>query len=75
MIAEKIYGPIGSWDVSKVYVFCDVNSAESLESSIKHACKNPNQYLCGPVFTKDASKHIKSFYDILITSIKNKLFL
>ena len=57
------------------YVFCDVNSAESLESSIKHACKNPNQYLCGPVFTKDASKHIKSFYDILITSIKNKLFL
>ena len=56
------------------YVFCDVNNAESLESSINHACKNPNQYLSGPVFTKDARKHIKSFYDILITSIKNKLF-
>ncbi|MAN25629.1 MAG: hypothetical protein CME10_15315 [Gemmatimonadetes bacterium] len=55
------------------YVFCDINNAESLESSIEYVCKNSNQYLCGAVFTKDASKHIKSFYDILITSIKNKL--
>ena len=51
------------------YCFCDINNKESLEKSIKNVCKNPNKYIEGELFTKNAGKQIQLFYSTLVKNI------
>lgn len=55
------------------YLFCDINNKESLEKSIHNMCTNPNQYIEGDLFTKDAGKQIQLFYSTLLENILLKI--
>ena len=51
------------------YCFCNINNKEELEKSIENACKNPNQYIKGDLFTKNAGKQVQLFYSTLLENI------
>jgi len=51
------------------YCFCDINNKDSLEKSIHNVTNNPNQYIEGELFTKNAGKKIQLFYSILLENI------
>lgn len=51
------------------YCFCDINNKEELEKSIENVCKNPNQYIEGELFTKNAGEKIQLFYSTLLEDI------
>jgi hypothetical protein len=51
------------------YCFCNINNKESLEKSIRNVCNNPNQYIEGELFTKNAGKQIQLFYSTLSENI------
>ena len=51
------------------YCFCDINNKDSLEKSIENVCKNPNQYIEGELFTKNAGEKIQLFYSTLLEDI------
>jgi hypothetical protein len=51
------------------YCFCDVNNKDELEKSIENVCKNPNKYIEGELFTKNAGKQIQLFYSTLLDNI------
>ena len=55
------------------YWFCDINNRELLEKSIHNMCTNPNQYIEGDLFTKDAGKQIQLFYSTLLENILLKI--
>ena len=51
------------------YCFCNIDNKEELEKSIHNVCTNPNQYIEGELFTKDAGEHVKLFYSTLLENI------
>lgn len=51
------------------YCFCDINNKDLLEKSIENVCKNPNQYIDGDLFTKNAGKRVQLFYSTLSENI------
>jgi alpha(1,3/1,4) fucosyltransferase len=51
------------------YCFCDINNKEELKKSIENVCKNPNQYIEGELFTKNAREKIQLFYSTLLENI------
>lgn len=51
------------------YCFCNVNDKKELEKSIENVCKNPNQYIEGELFVKNAGKQIQLFYSTLLENI------
>jgi hypothetical protein len=51
------------------YCFCDINNTEALKKSIENVCKNPNQYIEGELFTKNAGEKIQLFYSTLLENI------
>ena len=51
------------------YCFCNINNKEELEKSIENVCKNPNQYIEGELFTKNAGEKIQLFYSTLLEDI------
>ena len=55
------------------YCFCDINNKDSLEKSIENVCKNPNQYIEGELFTKNAGKQVQLFYSTLLENIILKM--
>lgn len=55
------------------YCFCDINNKEELEKSIENVCKNPNQYIEGELFTKNAGEKIQLFYSTLLEDILLKI--
>lgn len=55
------------------YCFCDVTNKESLEMAIHNVCTNPNEYIEGDLFTKDAGQKINEFYVTLSESLKTCL--
>jgi hypothetical protein len=55
------------------YCFCNINNKESLEKSIRNVCNNPNQYIEGELFTKNAGKQIQLFYSTLLENILLKI--
>jgi hypothetical protein len=55
------------------YCFCDINNKEALEKSIENVCKNPNQYIEGELFTKNAGEKIQLFYSTLLEDILLKI--
>ena len=55
------------------YCLCDINNKEELEKSIKYVSNNPNEYIDGELFTKDAGKQIELFYSTLSESILLKI--
>lgn len=55
------------------YCFCDVNNIDSLKTNIEDVCKNPEKYINGPLFHKNAHEHVKRMYDELLQYIKEKL--
>jgi hypothetical protein len=55
------------------YCFCDVNNKEVLEKSIYNVTNNPNQYIEGELFTKNAGNHIQLFYSTLLENILLKI--
>jgi alpha(1,3/1,4) fucosyltransferase len=55
------------------YCFCDINIKGSLEKSIENVCKNPNQYIDGDLFTKNAGKQVQMFYSTLLENILTKI--
>lgn len=44
-----------------------------MEKSIKYVSNNPNEYIDGELFTKDAGKQIELFYSTLSESILLKI--
>ncbi len=55
------------------YCFCDTNNKEELEKSIENVCKNPNQYIEGELFTKNAGENIQIFYSTLLENMLLKI--
>jgi len=55
------------------YCFCDINNKEALEKSIENVCKNPNQYIEGELFTKNAGENIQLFYSTLLENLRTLL--
>lgn len=51
------------------YCFCDITNKEALEKSIHNIINNPNQYIDGEIFTKNAGKNIQLFYSTLLENI------
>ena len=51
------------------YCFCNINNKEELEKSIYNVTNNPNQYIEGELFTKNAGEKIKQFYSTLLENI------
>ena len=51
------------------YCFCNINNNDSLEKSIENVCKNPNQYIEGELFKKNAGEKIQLFYSTLLENI------
>jgi alpha(1,3/1,4) fucosyltransferase len=51
------------------YCFCDINNKEELEKSIYNVCNNPNQYIDGELFTKNAGVQVHRFYSTLLENI------
>ena len=51
------------------YCFCDLNNREELEKSIVNVTKNPNQYIEGDLFTKNAGEKIDEYYSTLKRNI------
>jgi len=51
------------------YCFCDINNKVSLEKSIHNVNNNPNQYIEGELFTKNAGEIIHLFYSTLLDNI------
>lgn len=55
------------------YCFCDINNKEALEKSIYNVTTNPNQYIEGELFTKNAGEQVHRFYSILLENILLKI--
>lgn len=55
------------------YCFCDINNKEALKGSIHNTCTNPNQYIDGDLFTKNAGEKIQLFYSTLLENILLKI--
>ena len=55
------------------YCFCDINNKDSLEKSIHNTLTNPNQYIVGELFTKNAGEKIQLFYSTLLENILLKI--
>lgn len=55
------------------YCFCNLNNKESFEKAIHNVSNNPNHYIEGELFTKDAGEKIQQFYSILLENILLKL--
>jgi hypothetical protein len=51
------------------YCFCDMNNRNALKNSIHNVCKNPNQYIEGGLFTKNAGEQVQLFYSNLLDNI------
>ena len=51
------------------YCFCDINNENSFKKSINDAVTNPMKYIEGGLFTPDANKYLKQFYDTLLERI------
>lgn len=51
------------------YCFCHINDKKALEQSIHNVVNNPNQYIEGELFTKNAGKQIQIFYSTLLENI------
>ena len=51
------------------YCFCDINNEHSFKKSINDAATEPTKYIEGDLFTPDASKYLKHFYDTLLERI------
>lgn len=51
------------------YCFCNINNKDSLEKSIHNTSTNPNQYIEGELFTKNAGEKIQLFYSTLLENI------
>lgn len=51
------------------YCFCNINNEDSFKKSINDAATEPMKYIEGDLFTPDASKHLKQFYDTLLERI------
>lgn len=51
------------------YCFCNINNKEELEKSIYNTFTNPNQYIEGELFTKNAGKQVQVFYSTLLDNI------
>ena len=55
------------------YCFCDIKNRERMKKSIHNVVKNPEQYIEGEIFTKQAGEKIQIFYSTLLNSILLKL--
>ena len=55
------------------YCFCDINNKEILEKSIHNVSNNPNQYIEGELFKKNAGEKIQLFYSTLLENILLKI--
>lgn len=55
------------------YCFCDINNKEILEKSIHNVSNNPNQYIEGELFKKNAGEKIQLFYSTLLDNILLKI--
>lgn len=51
------------------YCFCNIDSKEELSNSIYDVVNNPDKYIQGELFTKNAGKKLQSFYSTLIENI------
>ena len=51
------------------YCFCDINNKEAMKKSIHNVVKNPQQYIEGELFTKQAGEKIQLFYSTLLENI------
>ena len=51
------------------YCFCDIYNREAMEKSIHNVVNNPEQYIEGDLFTKEAGEKINIFYSTLIENI------
>jgi hypothetical protein len=56
------------------YCFCNVNNPSELKTEINKAMTNPNYYLEGNVFTKDAPEIISNYYNTLTINIMSLLY-
>lgn len=55
------------------YCFCDINNKDSLEKSIHNVNNNPNKYIEGELFTKNAGEKIQLFYSTLLENLRTLL--
>ena len=51
------------------YCFCNTNNIEELEKSIHNVSNNPDKYIEGALFTKNAGNQIQLFYITLLENI------
>lgn len=58
------------------YIFCDINDSNNIQKTIDDAITNKEirqTYIDGDVFTKDAKKYLKTYYDNLKNNIKTQM--
>jgi len=51
------------------YCFCNINNREAMKKSIQNVVKNPEKYIEGELFTKQAGEKIQLFYSTLLENI------
>lgn len=52
------------------YCFCNINNYKEMQESIDNAIMNPDKYLEGNIFTKNAENIIRQYYDEFSKNIK-----